>query len=163
MKIRIAGTVNDSVVDGPGIRYTVFFQGCHHNCFGCHNPQTHSVDGGYEIDTDEIIKEIRNNPLLDGITLSGGEPLLQVEGAGELARICRENGLNVICYTGFTYEKIFGIKNIGLLLPYIDYLVDGKFENDLRDLSLKYRGSKNQRIIDVQKSLIQESIVTIEM
>ena len=163
MKIRIAGTVNDSVVDGPGIRYTVFFQGCHHNCFGCHNPQTHSVDGGYEIDTDEIIKEIKNNPLLDGITLSGGEPLLQIEGASELARICKENGLNVICYTGFTYEKIFGIKNIDLLLPHVDYLIDGKFENNLRDLSLRYRGSKNQRIIDVQKSLKQDSAIIIEM
>ena len=162
MKIRIAGIVNDSVVDGPGIRYTVFFQGCHHNCLGCHNPQTHDVNGGYEIDTDEIVNQIKNNPLLDGITLSGGEPLLQVEGASELARICKENGLNVICYTGFIYEKIFSIKNIDLLLPYVDYLIDGKFENDLRDLSLKYRGSSNQRIIDVQKSLQLNKVVITE-
>lgn len=162
MEIRIAGTVNDSIVDGPGIRYTVFFQGCKHNCYGCHNPQTHNMNAGYLIDTDEIIKAIKENPLLDGITLSGGEPLLQVEGAATLAKACKENGLNVICYTGFIYEDVYKIKNIDLLLPYIDYLIDGKFDINQRDLSLLYRGSKNQRIIDVQKSLRKKLIVLKE-
>ena len=163
MIIRIAGTVNDSIVDGPGIRYTVFFQGCHHNCYGCHNPQTHSFDGGYEIDTAEIINKIKNNPLLDGVTLSGGDPLFQIEGASVLARECKKLGLNVICYTGFEYEKLHSIKNIDQLLANVDYLIDGKFINELRDLSLKYRGSSNQRIIDVKQSLKENKIITVEL
>ncbi len=163
MKIRIAGTVNDSIVDGPGIRYTIFFQGCYHNCFECHNPQTHDLNGGFDSDTDEIIMQIKNNPLLDGITLSGGEPLLQVEAAKELAQEAKKLGLNVICYTGFVFENINRIKNIELLLPYIDYLIDGRYEKENRDLSLKYRGSNNQRIIDVKESIKLNQVIEIEL
>ena len=162
MQIRIAGVVNDSIVDGPGIRYTVFFQGCTHNCLNCHNPGTHDVNGGYLIDTDEIINKVKNNPLLDGITLSGGDPLLQVEGVIELSKKCKQLGLNVVCYTGFTFEELKKFKDFDRIVQDIDYLIEGKYVDSLRDLSLKYRGSSNQRIIDIKKSLSSGQIILCE-
>lgn len=163
MKIRIAGIVNDSIVDGPGIRMTVFFQGCFHNCDECHNKHTHDINGGYLIDTEEIKNKIKYNPLLDGVTLSGGEPLLQIDGCIEIAKICKELGMNVLCYTGFIYEDALKLKGFNELCKYLDYLIDGKYEKNLRDLSLRYRGSSNQRIIDIQKTLTLKEIVVSEI
>ena len=159
MQIRIAGVVNDSIVDGPGIRYTVFFQGCTHHCLNCHNPSTHDLSGGYLIDTDEIIEKVKNNPLLDGITLSGGDPLLQIEGVIELSKKCKGLGLNVVCYTGFTYEELKKFKDFYRIIENIDYLIDGRYIDNLRDLSLRYRGSSNQRIIDIKKTLDNGEII----
>lgn len=159
MEIRIAGIVNDSIVDGPGIRLTVFFQGCVHHCLNCHNPETHDLNGGYLIDSDEIIQKVKNNPLLDGITLSGGDPLLQVEGVIELSKKCKELGLNVVCFTGFTYEELTKFSKFDSLIENIDYLIDGRYVDSLRDLSLKYRGSSNQRIIDIKKTLQNSEII----
>ena len=110
MKSRIAGIVNDSIVDGPGIRCTIFFQGCTHNCEECHNKHTHDLNGGYVVDNIDILKKVEENPLLDGITFSGGEPLLQIESCIEIAKEVKKMGLDVVCYTGFVYEDALKIK-----------------------------------------------------
>lgn len=158
MQIRIAGLVPESFVDGDGIRFAIFFQGCKRNCEGCHNPETHSLDGGKLIDTEEIISALKKNSLLDGITLTGGEPFLQIDAANELARAAKNFGLSVWCYTGYTFEELDG--DAQKLLDNVDVLIDGEFVESLRDLELTFRGSSNQRIIDVKKSREQKKIVT---
>lgn len=158
MQIRIAGLVPESFVDGDGIRFAIFFQGCKRNCEGCHNPETHSLDGGKLIDTEEIISALKKNSLLDGITLTGGEPFLQIDAANELARAAKNFGLSVWCYTGYTFEELDG--DAQKLLDNVDVLIDGEFVESLRDLELIFRGSSNQRIIDVKKSREQKKIVT---
>ena len=157
MQIRIAGLVPESYVDGDGIRFAVFMQGCLRNCAGCHNPATHDLRGGRLIDTGAIVDAIKKNPLLDGITLTGGEPLLQVEAADELARAAKSLGLNVWCYTGYTFEDL--PPEAAPLLENVDVLIDGAFVESLRDLDLQFRGSRNQRIIDVNKTRVQNKIV----
>lgn len=153
MKIRISGIVNDSVVDGPGFRLAVFTQGCPHHCAGCHNPQTHDFEGGREIDTQEIIEKLRGNPLLDGITLSGGEPFCQGAACAELASATHALGLNVWTYSGYTYEQLLaGDAEQRALLAETDVLVDGPFVLPQRTLELRFRGSANQRLIDVKAS-----------
>ena len=149
MEIRIAGVVPESIVDGEGIRYAIFMQGCLRRCEGCHNPATHSLDGGRIFDTDELIAAIKRNPLLAGITLTGGEPLLQVDAAIELAKATKNLGLNVWCYTGYTFEKIPPFAKE--LLKFVDVLVDGPFILEQRNLELDFRGSTNQRIIDLNE------------
>lgn len=157
MQIRIAGLVPESFVDGDGIRFAIFMQGCKRHCAGCHNPETHALDGGRLVDTKEIIAAIKKNPLLDGITLTGGEPLLQICAANELARAAKNLGLNVWCYTGYTFENL--PPNAETLLENIDVLIDGEFIESLRDLELQFRGSHNQRIIDIKKTREQNKIV----
>lgn len=154
MKIRIAGLVNDSIVDGPGLRLTVFTQGCPHHCPGCHNPQSHDFSGGELRDTDEIMDIMRDNILLDGVTLSGGEPFAQPEACAEIAKAAHEAGLNVWCYTGYLYEELIKGGSEWLeLLKNVDVLVDGPFVMALRTLDARFRGSSNQRILDVPQSL----------
>ena len=155
MEIRIAGTVDDSIVDGPGIRYTVFTQGCPHHCPGCHNPKTHAQDGGYTVDTEKIVAQLRANPLLDGLTLSGGEPFEQPAACSELARQAHVLGLKVWCDTGYTGEVLLTAKNPAweALLQQVDVLVDGPFLLGERSLELQYRGSKNQRLLDMPRTL----------
>lgn len=165
-EIRISGVIEESIVDGPGIRYVVFAQGCSHNCPGCHNPETHSFSGGKIVEIEAIIDDIKKNPLLDGITLSGGEPFEQPEGFAELASEAKKVGMHVMTYTGFTYEAILqntDSKGWKALLSSTDLLVDGPFEIDKRSLMLKFRGSGNQRIIDVKSSLQQGKIVLAEI
>ena len=151
MKIRIAGIIQESIVDGPGIRFTVFVQGCPHRCLGCHNPHTHDFQGGEVVDTDDIIVALEKNCLIDGLTLSGGEPFCQPEACAELARAAQALGLSVWSYTGWTYEQILERANDNELnlLEFIDVLVDGRFEQDLKTLELPWRGSANQRIIEL--------------
>lgn len=157
MKLRLAGVIRESIVDGPGIRMVIFTQGCPHHCEGCHNPQTHDFNGGYASDPKNILLAIDANPLLKGVTFSGGEPFMQAETLSELAKEIHKRGLNVITYTGFTYEELISsFKNHPdwqRLLLQTDYLIDGKFILSQRSLSLRFRGSSNQRIIDVKKSL----------
>ena len=154
MDIHIAGTVSDSIVDGPGLRFTVFTQGCFHDCPGCHNPATHDPTGGRICDTEEIIEEFRKNPLLSGITLSGGEPFLQTAACLELARAAHRFHKDVWVYTGYTLEALRGKGDatIDALLEEIDVLVDGPFLLNERSLELKFCGSKNQRLIDMKKT-----------
>ena len=149
MKIRIAGIVPESYVDGEGIRFAIFMQGCLRNCKGCHNPDTHDLNGGKIIDTSEIIDAIKKNPLLTGITLTGGEPLLQIAPALELAKTAKNLNLNVWLYTGYKFEEI--PEDAQELLNFVDVVVDGEFVEELRDLTLDFRGSKNQRIIYLKR------------
>lgn len=157
MEIRIAGTVSESIVDGPGLRYVVFTQGCPHNCEGCQNPETHDFAGGRAIDTDELYKQCIDDPLHEGVTFSGGEPFCQSEALYELGSRLKKHGLNLMCYSGWTYEELLkkaeNEEFVGKLLSITDILVDGKFMLEKRSLSLKFRGSENQRLIDVQQSL----------
>ena len=155
MKIRIAGTVNDSIVDGPGLRFTVFTQGCPHGCPGCHNPETHDPTGGREEDTEALIEKMDKNPLLSGLTLSGGDPMLQPEACLELAKAAHQKGLNVWLYSGYTWEELTEEKDPArmALLGETDVMVDGRFMLEQRSLELDYRGSRNQRLIDVPASL----------
>lgn len=155
-KIRLADIVSESVVDGKGIRLTVFVQGCRHACKGCHNPTTWDENGG-EIHTLDFITSIaERDPLLDGFTLSGGEPFLQSEPLYELSKWCHAHSLNVWCYSGYTYEQLFEIgtrdEHVKNLLNEIDVLVDGPFIESQKDLTLAFRGSKNQRILDMKKT-----------
>ena len=161
MLIRVAGLVPESFVDGDGIRFAIFMQGCLRNCEGCHNPDTHALDGGRLIDTQEIIAAIKKNSLLDGITLTGGEPLLQVAAANELALAAKSFGLNVWCYTGYIFEELPA--EAAPLLKNVDVLIDGPFIESQRDLNLQFRGSRNQRIIDVKKSREQNKIVLFKI
>ena len=160
--MRIASAVSDSIVDGPGLRYTVFTQGCPHHCKGCHNPDTHDPTGGKEVSLEVLIAEMLKNPLLDGLTLSGGEPFCQPEPCAELARAAHGLGLNVWSYSGFTFEQLMEKPEVRPLLQETDVLVDGRFVLELRTLELRFRGSKNQRLIDVKRSLQEGSAVTKE-
>ena len=160
MIIRIAGIANDSIVDGPGLRLTVFAQGCPHHCPGCHNPQSHDYKGGKEETTDNILDLVRENFLLDGVTLSGGEPFAQAEACAEIARGVHELGLNVWCYSGYTFEELLnGNDSWRKLLENIDILVDGPFILAQKTLNAKFRGSSNQRIIDVPASLTTGKVI----
>jgi anaerobic ribonucleoside-triphosphate reductase activating protein len=157
------GIINDSIVDGPGIRMTVFTQGCVHNCKGCHNPDTHSLEGGELTDINEIAKKAFQNPLLDGVTFSGGEPFLQCEALTELADLLIARGLNIIAYTGYTWEELLKIPDAVELIKRCDYIIDGRFIEEQKSLMLSFRGSKNQRIIDVKASLENGSAVCVEL
>lgn len=159
MKIRLFGTVNDSIVDGPGLRYAVFTQGCLHQCNGCHNPKSHDLQGGYLEDIDVLLDEIDQNPLLDGVTISGGEPFLQAKALIEFVKEVKNRHLHIMIYSGYTFEEIMSLgDDEKYLLSLCDTLVDGRFIESLRSLSLLYKGSSNQRIIDIKSSLVTQSI-----
>ena len=154
--MRVAGIIQDSIVDGPGLRFVVFAQGCHLRCDGCHNPGTWDLSGGTDMTTDEIIAQMRRNPLTDGLTLSGGEPFLQAAECVTLAKAARDDGLNVWIYTGYTFEELLAQtqnSHVRELLELTDILVDGPFELSGRSLNLKWRGSRNQRVLDVPRSI----------
>ncbi len=164
--IRIAGIIKESIVDGPGIRMVVFAQGCKHRCPGCHNPETHSFDGGTLVTVDSIIDQAKKNPLLDGITFSGGEPFEQAEAFAVLAKEAKKLNLNIVTYTGYTYEYIvenfLNFSGWEALLNETDILVDGRYEEDKRNLLLKFRGSENQRIIDIKRTKSENRIVVMD-
>ena len=164
--IRLAGLVDDSIVDGPGIRFTVFTQGCAHGCPGCHNPDTHAFEGGYDADIDAIVAKAFANPLLSGITLSGGDPLYQTEACLELAQKIRGHGLDILVYTGFVWEDLLKKSQtdevLRAFLKSSDYLIDGPYIKAQRDLTLHFRGSANQRMINVQKSLNSQHVVLMD-
>lgn len=165
--LRIAGVIRESIVDGPGLRYTIFTQGCPHRCRGCHNPQTHDPCGGKAVSIDRIAASVFQNPLLAGVTFSGGEPFLQPEPLYYLSLRLHEKGLNIFCYTGYRYEELLEMAKadvfIGKLLEQIDVLVDGRFIEKERDLTLKFRGSRNQRLINVPSSLRRKTVVNLTM
>ena len=163
MKFRIAGIADDSVVDGDGCRLTVFVQGCPHHCSGCHNPETHPFDGGSEWETEAVLEALRANPILSGITLSGGEPFCQPRPMLELAKGAHTMGKDVWAYTGYRLEELrhSGDPDIRALLEEIDVLVDGPYINAQRDLTLRFRGSRNQRVIDMRASARDGGIVLL--
>ena len=154
MTLQVAGIVKESIVDGPGIRYAVFVQGCPHHCPGCHNPQSLPFQGGREMDTQDIFAQFQGNPILKGITLSGGEPFCQPEPLAHLARLVHGTGKDVVVYTGYTYEELLDLPSPGVkaLLDETDLLVDGPFIEAKRNLELSFRGSENQRLIDLKRT-----------
>ena len=153
LPIRLFGVVRESIVDGPQLRFVVFVQGCPHHCPGCHNPESHDPEGGYESSTKRIFEAIKQNPLLKGVTFSGGEPFLWGHELSVIGKAVREMGLDVMTYTGFTYETLLERAktepSVKELLIVTNYLVDGRFVLAERDLNLKFRGSRNQRILYV--------------
>ncbi|MBE5039676.1 anaerobic ribonucleoside-triphosphate reductase activating protein [Ructibacterium gallinarum] len=165
--LRISGIEPESIVDGPGIRYVVFVQGCPHHCKGCHNPQTHDFDGGHDQAIEEILDEIKKNPLLSGVTFSGGEPFCQPEPLTELGKEVKKLGLNLVCYSGYTFEELIKLSEkvpaVMELLQLSDLLVDGRFVLEEKSLMLKFRGSRNQRIVDVPASLAKGEVVLAEI
>ena len=141
-------------MDGPGFRYAIFVQGCPHHCPGCHNPDSHDFSAGYDRTVDSLFEEICADPLLKGVTFSGGEPFCQPAPLTELARLCRQRGLDVLAYSGWTYEQLLDKHDpdVDALLEELDILVDGPFLLDQRNLELHFRGSENQRLIDMKKT-----------
>lgn len=168
MKIRLAipHIQKDSIVDGEGVRGVIWTQGCPHHCYGCHNPETHDFNSGELVDIKKIFKEIDSLEGQDGITFSGGDPMMQPKECAEIAKYCHEKGLNVWCYTGYTYEKLMEISKtepaILKFLEQIDILIDGKFVLAEKSFDVIFRGSKNQRIIDVKKSLKTNNTVLVK-
>lgn len=153
MKIRLFGVLRESIVDGPGIRYVIFVQGCPHHCKGCHNPESHDPNGGFFSSTTRIWESMMKNPAIRGVTFSGGEPFCQPEPLAEIGRCAREHGLDVMTYSGYTYGKLLEMaerdRGARDLLSVSNYLVDGPYVEAERDLSLRFRGSRNQNIYDV--------------
>jgi len=157
--MRVAGIVQDSIVDGPGLRFVVFVQGCDFQCEGCHNVHTWDKNSGFEMHIDDIMTRMRSNPLTDGLTLSGGEPFDQAADCAGLAAAAREHGLNIWVYSGYLFEELLekakcdpGVQE---LLRYSDVLVDGQYMISKRTLTRKWCGSTNQRVLDVQKSILE--------
>lgn len=160
--LRIAGTIGESIVDGPGIRYVLFTQGCPHGCVGCHNPQTHDFAGGKEVTVDTLLADITKNPFVKAVTLSGGEPFCQPAALAELAAPLKEKGYHLMCYTGYTFEQLLQKEDARPLLEQLDLLVDGPFVLDRKNIELKFRGSDNQRVLDVPASLAANAPVWCE-
>lgn len=187
VSLRLAGVVRESIVDGPGLRFAIFCQGCPHNCPKCHNQDTHDFSGGYDCDIQKIVNAIEENPLLSGVTFSGGEPSHQPVAFLEIAKKVKSRGLNIWMYSGYTLEELLSRANSAIsdlnnmnenssqtseknkeqvalkgLLGLVDVLVDGKFINELKDLTLPFRGSKNQRLIDMAATKRHNKIVLYE-
>lgn len=164
--MRISGVIEESIVDGPGIRVVFFLQGCKHRCPGCHNPGTHSMNGGQIWSLDEVEKVIDSNPHTDGITLSGGDPFFQIEATKDIVQLIRKKyDLSILVYTGFLIEDLMlraeGDDDLSFILNNIDVLIDGPFVLEKKDLSLQYRGSSNQRIIDMKATMQNKTIVLL--
>ncbi len=152
--LNLSGIVEDSIVDGPGIRTTVFCQGCPHHCPGCHNPETWEFGCGTPMEEEQILAIVRSNPLCRGVTFSGGEPFSQAAGFAKLAQMLKEHGYEVASYSGATFERLLqGDDDQRALLRAIDVLIDGPFVEAEKSLTISFRGSRNQRILDVKKSL----------
>lgn len=165
-KVRLSGIAYESLVNGPGLRRVFFAQGCKHNCKGCFNPETHDFEGGEEFDIDSLIEDVKNNPMIKGVTFSGGDPLEQGESFAYMAKRFKEIGLNIWVFTGYKFEYILEnldkISGWRELIENIDILVDGRFEEALKNDNLKFKGSSNQRIIDVKSSLMEKKVNLLE-
>lgn len=162
--IRVAGFVNDSITDGPGLRFTVFLQGCKLNCPKCHNPEAQDLSGGTLYSAEEILDKIKKNPLLCGVTFSGGEPLLQANVLIPLVSKIKNLGLDIIVYSGYEIEDILHDNDNDTisLLSLCDTLIDGRYIHEKRSLSLSFRGSENQRILDTKKSIEKGQPVEVD-
>lgn len=166
MKIRLAAYLQpDSIVDGEGIRTVIWTQGCPHNCLGCHNPDTHDFQGGGLIELEDVFEAIDELEGQTGITFSGGDPFVQPKECATIAKYARTKGYDIWTYTGYTFEQLMKLSNnntdILEFLKEIDVLVDGKFEISKKSFSCVFRGSTNQRVIDVKKSLERKEVVLV--
>lgn len=166
MELRVAGIEKESVVDGPGLRFVIFTQGCPHQCPGCHNPNTHDPNGGEVMDTEELFSQIIKTRLIRGVTFSGGEPFIQAGALALLAGRIKAEGLDLVTYSGFSFEQLVAMtsrnKAVRQLLAQTDILVDGLYQAAERDLGLAFRGSRNQRLINVPHSLAMGRIILWE-
>ncbi len=164
--LRIAGIMRESIVDGPGIRFAVFCQGCPHDCPDCHNPETHDFGGGTEVSIEKILAAIDEDPILKGVTFSGGEPTCQAEGFLTLAKAVKDRGLDITMFSGYTYEQLLQRAKeepaLADLLDLTDLLIDGPFVKAKKDLTLQFRGSSNQRLIDMNATRKEGKIVLWE-
>ena len=160
--LRIAGTIPESIVDGPGIRYVLFTQGCPHGCSGCHNPQTHDFAGGTEVQVSDLLADILKRPYVKAVTLSGGEPFCQPAPLAQLAAALKDKGFHLMCYSGYTFEELLQLEEARPLLEQLDLLVDGRFVESRKNIELRFRGSDNQRVLDVPASLAAGSAVWCE-
>ena len=162
--ISVLHIIEDTMVDGPGFRTAIYCAGCRHQCPGCHNPQSWDFEGGQSMTTEEIMRIIEADPYTRGVTFSGGDPMYQPEGFAELAHAIRERTprKDIWCYTGFVFENLLVNPRQRALLEQLDVLVDGPFIKAQRDETLCFRGSRNQRIIDVQASLTQDQVITLD-
>ena len=161
--ILLMDVLEDTVVDGPGFRTVIYAAGCRHACPGCHNPQSWNMGNGHPVEVDTLVRQVLDDPFAD-VTFSGGDPLLQVEAFTALARqIKKQSRKTIWCYTGYRYETVVQSPRLFMLLPHIDVLVDGRFEQKLHDDKLLFRGSSNQRIIDVKASLAAKTVVGYRM
>lgn len=158
--LRILSILEDTTVDGPGFRTSIYCAGCNHHCPGCHNPQSWAADAGQEMNVEDIMQVIEADPFAPGVTFTGGDPMQQPEGFAALATAIRERtSKNIWCYTGYTYERILQMPAQRNLLRLVDVLVDGPYVAAQRNEGLLFRGSANQRIIDVQRSLSAGRVV----
>ena len=158
--LNLSGIVSDSIVDGPGIRVSVFSQGCPHHCPGCHNPETWEFSVGTDMTPEQVFAIVKSNPLCKGVTFSGGEPFAQAEEFARLAQLLKADGYEIASYTGYTFEQLLqGTPAQKALLSKLDVLIDGPFIQAEKSLELSFRGSANQRILDVQKSLAENKAV----
>ncbi len=166
LPVRLYGIIRESIVDGPGLRFVVFVQGCPHHCPGCHNPESHAPDGGFATTTERIWDNLVKNPMLRGVTFSGGEPFLWAKELAEVGRCAVQRGLDVMTYSGWTIEQLREKAktdgNVRDLLAVTRYLVDGRFEQDKRDLTLRFRGSRNQHIWDLSAGFEQDKAVLLD-
>lgn len=163
IKLSILEIVEDTTVDGPGLRTTVYCAGCPNRCPGCHNPQSWDINNGTEVDIEDILKKILDDPFAD-VTFSGGDPMFQPAGFTALAKGIKErSGKNIWCYTGWLFEELLQNPRQREMLSYIDVIVDGRFIDSLKDETLRFRGSSNQRIIDVQASLQKGETVIMDI
>ena len=164
--IRLSGIAYESLVNGPGVRRVFFSQGCKHNCVGCFNPDTHDFNGGQLMNMDKLIEDVLINPIIKGITFSGGDPIEQADKFAYMAKAFKKVNLNIWCYTGYLFEELLEMskEKVGIreLINNIDVLVDGKFEIKKKEEGLRFKGSTNQRIIDVKVSLLNRHIVILE-
>lgn len=158
--LRILSVLEDTTVDGPGFRTSIYCAGCTHHCPGCHNPQSWSPDGGHEMSVDELMQIIEADPFAPGVTFTGGDPMQQAEAFTALAQAIRQRTRkNIWCYTGYRYEALLDMPAQRGLLQLVDVLVDGPYVAAQRDTDLLFRGSANQRLIDVPRSLAQGRVV----
>lgn len=165
MDIKIAGTIKHSSVNGPGVRYVLFMQGCPHKCEGCQNPETHNLNGGTTTNTKQIIDDILKTNFIDGVTLSGGDPFMQPKATLEMVMNLKKKGLNIWIYTGYLFESIYAGElgdDAKKILNYCDVLVDGKFVKNFLSENTIYRGSSNQRLVDLKKSLNTGKAITFK-
>lgn len=164
--VRLSGIAYESLVNGPGMRRVFFAQGCTHNCEGCFNPETHDFYGGEEKNMDELIEDVLKNKMIRGVTFSGGDPIEQADKFSYMAKAFKSSGLNIWCYTGYTFEQLLEKqekdKDVRDLINNIDVLVDGKFEINNKKDGIRFRGSNNQRIIDVKGTLDKKKVITLE-
>ena len=158
--IRVSGIIPESIVDGPGIRFVLFVQGCPHHCPGCHNPDTHDFAGGYDMQWEDILEQIKREPVF-GVTFSGGEPFAQADALLPLAEEIKRLGKHLMVYSGYTFEQLTakGDKSTDRLLRLADVLVDGRFMLEQKSLTLRFRGSSNQRVIDLPETFRQGQVV----